>query len=85
MKRSYSYDALETLNKNKRAKRSIPPLKPVTYLKCDICQTLVSCFGQCINAFVFCSQDCLEILTLRKLNEMRRTSFDQDEDDLMLM
>ena len=76
MKRSFSDDNLTKLD-NKKRKRSLT-IKPVIFLKCDICHEYIKNYGQCIAAFVFCSEECLDVLCLRELNNVGRDSFEDD-------
>ena len=76
MKRSYSDDNLVKLD-NKKRKRNLT-IKPVMFLKCDICHEYIKHYGQCIASFVFCSEECLHVLCLRSLNDIERNSFEDD-------
>ena len=64
MKRSHS-DIIENKNKNKIQKNiQLAPIQKITSLKCDICKDDVKHYGQCISAFIYCSESCLEVLCL---------------------
>ena len=76
MKRSNS-DIIE--NKNKKQKIQLAPIQKITSLKCDICKDDVKHYGQCISAFIYCSEDCLQILCLRQLNNHGKDTFEEDD------
>ena len=81
MKRTNSNTNLCTLeNKNKKQKIQLAPIQKITSLKCDICKDDVKHYGQCISAFIYCSESCLEILCLRQLNNNEKNSFEEDDD-----
>ena len=63
----------------KRKKIKITPIQKITSLKCDICKKDVKHYGQCISAFIYCSEDCLGVVTLMKLNKMENNSFEEDD------
>ena len=69
MKRTNSNTDLCTLENKKRKKIQLAPIQKITSLKCDICKENVIHYGQCISAFIYCSEDCLGVLTLRQLNQ----------------
>ena len=77
MKRSHS-DIIE--NKNKKQKIHLAPIQKITSLKCDICKDEVKHYKQCVSAFIYCSESCLEVLYLRRLNNIQKNSF---EDEIM--
>ena len=76
MKRSYS-DTFEIKNK-KQKKIQLAPIQRITSLKCDICKEDVKHYGQCVSAFIYCSEDCLQVLYLRQLNN-EKTTFEEDD------
>ena len=78
MKRSFSDDNLTKLDNKKRKRHLSLTIKPVIFLKCDICHEYIKHYGQCISAFVFCSDECLDVLCLRELNNVERNSFEDD-------
>ena len=78
MKRSYS-DTFEIKNK-KQKKIQLAPIQKITSLKSDICKDDVKHYGQCISAFIYCSESCLMVLCLRRLNNIQMNSF---EDEIM--
>ena len=78
MKRSYS-DTFEIKNK-KQKKIELAPIQKITSLKCDICNEDVKHYGQCVSAFVYCSEDCLHVLCLRQLNKMEKNTFEEEDD-----
>ena len=55
-------------------------VQKITSLKCDICKDDVKYYGQCVSAFMYCSKDCLEILTLRQINKMEKNTFEEDDE-----
>ena len=63
---------------NKKRKIQLAPIQKITSLKCDICKDDVKHYGQCISAFIYCSESCLEILCLRQLNNNEKNTFDED-------
>ena len=77
MKRTNS-DIIE--NKNKKQKIQLAPIQKITSLKCDICKDDVKHYGQCISAFIYCSESCLEVLYLKRLNNIQKNSFKEDDD-----
>ena len=76
MKRSLSYDDLETAKKRKRSSLTI---KDVNSLKCDICNKDVHEYKRCTGQYIYCSIDCLSIIYLRYLNNIKYDSFNDDE------
>ena len=78
MKRSYS-DMFE-IKHNKQKKIQLAPVQKLTSLKCDICHDHVKHYGQYISSFVYCSEDCLGVLTLRQLNKMEKNTLEEDND-----
>ena len=83
MKRSHS-DIIEIKNK-KQKKIQLAPIQKITSLKCDICHEHVKHYSQCVSAFVYCSESCLEVLCLRQLNNNEKNTFEEDdekEDDM---
>ena len=64
---------------NKKRKIKLAPIQKITSLKCDICKEDVKHYGQCVSAFVYCSEDCLHILCLRQLNNNEKTTFEEDD------
>ena len=79
MKRTNSNTNLCTLE-NKKRKIQLAPIRKIQSLKCDICKEDVKHYGQCISAFIYCSEDCLEILTLRQINKLEKNSFEEEDD-----
>ena len=79
MKRTNSNTDLCMLE-NKKRKIQLAPIKKITSLKCDICKDNVKHYGQCVSAFIYCSEECLEILCLRRLNNNEKNSFKEDDD-----
>ena len=79
MKRTNSNTNLCTLE-NKKRKIQLAPIQKIQSLKCDICKEDVKHYGQCISAFIYCSEDCLHVLCLRQLNNNEKNSFEEDDD-----
>ena len=53
---------------NKKRKISLPTLKPVLYLICDICGEKMYDYKTCRNNCIYCSYDCLSVLMLNIMN-----------------
>ena len=64
---------------NKKRKLKLAPIQKITSLKCDICKEDVKHYGQCVSAFIYCSESCLEVLCLRQLNNTEKTTFEEDD------
>ena len=56
-------------------KISLPRLKPILYLNCEICSTKVYQFKSCQNNWMYCSYDCFSILMLNSINNQEYTDF----------
>ena len=57
---------------NKKRKIQLATIQKITSLKCYICKENVKHYGQCISAFIYCSELCLEVLCLRQLNNNKK-------------
>ena len=58
----------------KKRKISLPRLKQILYLKCDICGEKVYNYKIC-QRWVYCSYDCFSILMLTNMNNQENTDF----------
>ena len=76
MKRSLSYDDLE---ESKKRKRNTLTIQNINSLKCDICGEDVYGYKTCTGQHIYCSIDCLSIIYLRYLNNIKYESFDDNE------
>ena len=56
-------------------KISLPRLKPILYLICDICNEKVNDYQTCQNNCIYCSYDCLSALMLNIINNQEYTNF----------
>ena len=60
---------------NKKQKVSLPRLKQILYLNCDICGEKVYDYKTCQNNCIYCSYDCLSVLMLNIMNNQQYTDF----------
>ena len=60
---------------NKRRKISLPRLKPILCLFCDICNEKVYNYKTCQNNCGYCSNDCSSVLMLNNMNNQENTDF----------
>ena len=60
---------------NKKRKVSLPRLKQILYLLCDICGGKVYDYKTCQNNCIYCSYDCLSVLMLNNMNNQENTDF----------
>ena len=60
---------------NKNRKVSLPRLKPILYLMCDICGEQVYNYNTCQNYYVYRSYDSLRVLMLNIMNNQENTDF----------
>ena len=51
-------------------------IKPIKYLKCEVCNRRVYNYRLCTNNVVYCSGDCYEVLMLSK-----KKGYFYDDDD----
>ena len=56
-------------------KISIPRLKPIPYLICDICGGKIYDYKTCQNNCIYCSYNCLSVLMLNSINNQEYTDF----------
>ena len=66
---------------NKRARVS---LLPVIALRCQICNTQVYDYKQCISPFTYCSLECFEVLYLM-YHGLKQPSFNDDLEELYII
>ena len=59
----------------KKRKISLPRLKPILCLMCDICNEKGHNFKTCQNNCIYCSYDCLSVLMLNNMNNQENTAF----------
>ena len=59
----------------KKRKISLPRLKEILYLNCDICGEKVYNYKTCQNNCIYCSYDCLSVLMLNVINNQENTDF----------
>ena len=59
----------------KKRKISLPRLKQILYLLCDICGEEVYDCKTCQNNCTYCSYDCLSVLMLNIINNQEYTDF----------
>ena len=59
----------------KKRKISLPRLKPILYLICDICGEKVYDYKSCQNNCIYCNYDCLSVLMLNVINNQENTDF----------
>ena len=52
----------------KKRKISLPRLKPILYLICDVCGEKVYNYKTCQNNCIYCSYDCLSVIMLNNMN-----------------
>ena len=55
-------------------KISLPRLKPILYLLCDVCREKVYNYGIC-QKYIYCSYGCFSILMLNDMNNQEYTNF----------
>ena len=60
---------------NKKRKVSLPRLKQILYLLCDICGEKVYDYKTSQNNCTYCSYDCLSVLMLNIINNQENTDF----------
>ena len=56
-------------------KISLPRLKPILYLLCDICREKVYDYKTCQNNCIYCGYDCFSVLMLNNMNNQENTNF----------
>ena len=59
----------------KKQKISLPTLKQILYLNCDICAEKVYNYKTCRNNFIHWCYDCLSVLMLNNMNNQEYTNF----------
>ena len=59
----------------KKQKISLPRLKQILYLNCDICGEKVHDYKTCQNNCIYCRYDCLGVLMLNSINNQVNTDF----------
>ena len=58
----------------KKRKISLPRLKQILYLKCDICGQKVYNYKTC-QKYIYCSCECFSVLMLNDMNKQENTSY----------
>ena len=59
----------------KKRKITLPRLKQILCLNCDICNEKVYDYKTCQNNCIYCSYDCLSVLMLNIINNQEYTDF----------
>ena len=59
----------------KKRKITLPRLKPILYLICDMCGEKVYNYKTCQNNCVYCSYDCLSVVMLNNTYNQENTDF----------
>ena len=60
---------------NTKRKISLPRLKQILYLNCDICGEKLYSYKTCQNNCIYCSYDCLSVLMSNNMNNSAIPNF----------